>query len=440
MADIAAALAAGLEADIRAGLLLPGARLPTHRALAAEHGVAVNTATRAMRLLTARGLAVGEVGRGSFVRGPTQSAAAAFRPEPAMQGVIDLSRNTMPMPGLQARFQATALAVLRREPDLATYRESSMAAADRAAGAAWLSREGLLPNDPGRIVVCTGAQHATFVALMAVTRPGDAVAVEALTWPGIKAAAAALHLRLVPIPLDEHGLRPRALLRLATRNRIRAIYCMPGPQNPTSSVMPQARRDLVAALARRLDIQIIESDVYGFLNESPAAPLAALAPERTWLIHGTSKALAPGLRCAWLLTPPGSAERAEDLVRATVWAVPPLGAAIASRWIADGTANGLVVARRDEARLRQAVAGRLIPAGLARQTSPISMHVWLHLPRGRRADDVAGRALHAGVRVAPAGAFAIGRAPAAIRISIGAAKDISELETALQRLVPELRA
>ena len=122
-----------------------------------EHAVAVNTATRAMRLLTARGLAVGEVGRGSFVRAPAQATAAAFRPEPAADGVIDLSRNTMSVPGLDARFQATALAVLRREPDLATYRTSAKMAADRAAGAAWLSRDGLLPNDPGRITICAGA-------------------------------------------------------------------------------------------------------------------------------------------------------------------------------------------------------------------------------------------------------------------------------------------
>ena len=75
-----------------------------------------------MRLLAARGLAVGEIGRGSFVRAPAQAAAAAFRPEPAIEGIIDLSRNAMPLPGLAARFQSTALAVLRREPDLATYR------------------------------------------------------------------------------------------------------------------------------------------------------------------------------------------------------------------------------------------------------------------------------------------------------------------------------
>lgn len=435
MPDLAAALAARLEADIHAGRLAPGARLPTHRALATEHEVAVNTATRAMRLLAARGLAVGEVGRGSFVRAPAQAAAAAFRPEPAADGIIDLSRNTMPLPGLAARFKATALAVLSREPDLATYRATDMMLADRAAGAAWLARDGQHPNDPSRITVCAGAQHAVFVALMATTRPGDTVGVEALTWPGIKAAAAALHLRLVPIPMDDRGLRPSALLRIAARHGIRAVYCMPGPQNPTSAIMPQERRETIAALARRLDFQIIESDVYGFLNELPLTPLAALAPERTWFVYGTSKAFAPGLRCAWLLTPPERTEQAEDLVRATVWTVPSLGAAMASRWIADGTAQSLVRARREEARLRQAIAARHLPPEMVRQTSPTSTHLWLHLPPSLRADYVAERARSAGVRLAPGSAFAIGRAPAALRISLGAAASKTDLETALGRLV-----
>ncbi|HET6606059.1 MAG TPA: PLP-dependent aminotransferase family protein [Rhodopila sp.] len=274
----AASLAAELEADIRTGRLPPGAQLPTHRTLAEARGIAVNTATRAMRLLAARGLVVGEVGRGSFVRAPAQADASAFRNEAKAADVIDLSRNTMPLPGLGERFQATAAAVLRRHRDLYGYQPHAGDDADRAAGAAWLAREGYLPNDPGRIVVCAGAQHAAFLTLMAVTRPGDSVAVEALTWPGIKAAAAALHLTLVPVPIDQDGLRPRALLRLAARHRIKALYCMPSLHNPTSTVLPQNRREIVAALARRLDFQIIESDVYGFLTDRAAPPLASLAP------------------------------------------------------------------------------------------------------------------------------------------------------------------
>ncbi|WP_123149478.1 aminotransferase class I/II-fold pyridoxal phosphate-dependent enzyme [Mesorhizobium delmotii] len=106
---------------------------------------------------------------------------------------------------------------------------------------------------------------------MATTRPGDTVAVENLTWPGIQAAAAALGLELLPVPMDEHGLNPRALGRLAQRQRIAALYCMPTLQNPTARTMPIERRDAVAALARRFGFQIIEDDAYGFLADAATA-------------------------------------------------------------------------------------------------------------------------------------------------------------------------
>lgn len=63
-----AAVADGIAEQIRTGALPAGTRLPTHRALAARHGIAVATASRVYRDLTASGLVVGEPGRGTFVR------------------------------------------------------------------------------------------------------------------------------------------------------------------------------------------------------------------------------------------------------------------------------------------------------------------------------------------------------------------------------------
>jgi len=85
----ATAIAAGLEAAIWDGQLAPGARLPTHRDLAHRHGVALNTASRAMRLLAARGLVVGETGRGSFVRTPGHVDAGSFELQAGAPELID---------------------------------------------------------------------------------------------------------------------------------------------------------------------------------------------------------------------------------------------------------------------------------------------------------------------------------------------------------------
>ncbi|MFO1023842.1 MAG: PLP-dependent aminotransferase family protein [Acetobacteraceae bacterium] len=428
-------LANGLEAAIRDGRLIPGVRLPTHREMAHQHGVALNTASHAMRLLTARGLIVGETGRGSFVRTPHHVDAGAFSLDRTAPAQIDLARNVMPLPGLAERLEAAVRAVLRRERDLLTdYQPHAGRLTDRVTAAHALSRTGHLPDDPSRVLICAGGQHAITVALMATTKPGDAVAVENLTWPGIQAAAAALGLELVPLPLDKDGLRPRPLLRLAARRRITALYCMPTLQNPTAATMPARRRETIAALARRLDFQIIEDDAYGFLVDKDAAPpLAALAPERVWHVRSLSKSLSPGLRTAWLLVPPGQDSRAAGTIRATTWGVPPLGPAIASYWIADGTASALAVERQREARARGDIADSILPAGRFCRAAA-SPHLWLQLTGRTRAEALTEAAAAAGVRIAPASAFGIGCSPNAVRLSLCAPSSRTELERGLTTL------
>lgn len=371
------------------------------------------------------------------MRAPGHADGAVLRIEAGPPGLIDLGGNVMPLPGLAESFERAARAVLRRGRDtLADYQPHAGRAEDRAAGAAWLSRGGYLPNDPARVVVCAGSQHATFVALMATIRPGDAVAVEALTWPGVKAAAAALRLELIPIGLDAHGLRPRELLRVAAHRHVAAVYLTPTIQNPTSAVMPLRRREELVTVARRLDFKIIEDDAYGFLaGDDEPPPLAALAPERTWYARTTSKALTPGLRTAWLMVPPGEERRAADLVRATVWMAPPLGAAIASLWVADGTAARLVVDKRREAGVRQDMAARALPSRWGRRTHPNSMHFWVDLPKGLRAADAVRKATDTGVRVTAGEAFSVASSPNAVRLALGRPLLREDLANALKRLV-----
>lgn len=413
----ASELAAALESMIRESRLTPGARLPTHRELAYQHGVALNTASHAVRMLTARGLVVGEVGRGTFVRSPHHVDASEFELL-RNETYIDLSQNVLPLPGLAERFESAASKVLRRErASLLDYHPHAGRMIDRTAAARWLSRGGHLPDDPSRILICAGGQHAITVALMATTRPGDTIAVESLTWPGIQAAASALSLELMPLPMDDYGLEPKALGRLVKRRRIAALYCMPTLHNPTARTMPIERRWAVAELARKYDFQIIEDDAYGFLAEVESAPLSSLAVERSWYICSLSKSFAPGLRTAWLLAPSGQEQRAAQRVRATIWGATSLGSAIASSWIADGTAGELETERRMEVRARQEIAAAILPGDFSYLRSD-GMHFWLMLPEKMRAQPFVDGLAARGVRTAPGSAFGVDCSPNAVRISL----------------------
>jgi DNA-binding transcriptional MocR family regulator len=432
------AIADSLGDDIAAGRLAAGARLPTHRWLADQLGVTVGTVTRAYLEAARRGLLSGEVGRGTFVR---QAVVDDTSGEPV---TLDLAHNHPPMPALGPLSDVLqrTLATLAARPDLSSllgYPADGGRPSHRDAGASWIERSGLRA-DPESVLVCGGSQHALTTVLATLFQPGDLLLAEAITYPGLKALANLLHIRLEGLPLDRDGLRPDALEDACGRGGARAVYVVPTIQNPTGNVMSEARRLEIAAIARAHGIAIIEDDIHALLPRERPRPIAAFAPERTYYLTSTSKTLAPGLRVGYILAPPGDAARLAAGVRATTWGAAPLMAEVVSAWIRDGTADALLEARRVEASARQALAAEAL-AGAEYEAHPVGYHLWLHLPEPWRSESFAAQAARRGVTVTPAEAFVVGRgaAPHAVRLCLGAPRSREALTRGL-RLVAETLA
>jgi DNA-binding transcriptional MocR family regulator len=434
------AIADALGEDTARGRLKPGAKLPTHRELADKLGVTVGTVTRAYAEASRRGLVSGEVGRGTFARG----AAPELQPLPPAaprSGAIDLSRNhPAPLADAAALLRGTFQALGKRADlgELLEYAPDVGSTEHRAAGAAWLALAGLEAL-PENVVVANGSQHGMTAIFAAICRPGDLVLTEALTYPGIKALAELLHLRLQGLAMDSHGLRPEAFAAACRAGAPRALYTIPTIQNPTTAVMPESRRRELARIAREHGVLIVEDDVHGPLLENGPPPIARLAPDVTCYLGGTAKALVPGLRISYLLAPPALIARLGAGIRATTWMATPLMAAVAAEWIKDGTAKQLVKRRRDEARARQKLAAALFGAREC-EANPAGNHVWLHLPEPWRSETLAEAARQRGVLVTPAQAFVVGRAtaPHAVRVCLAAARNRAELREGLTRLVQVL--
>src|SRR6266851_1552084 len=252
------AIAEALAADIRDGRLPAGTRLPTHRDLAWRLRVTVGTVSRAYAEAERRGLIGGEVGRGTFVREPASARVLSFvRPEPERPDFIDLSFN-YPIVGDEAPALAAVLALLAGSNDLARllhYSPSAGRPADREAGAAWIARGGL-ETAAERIVLTNGGQHALATVLSTLMRAGDTL-------------ANLLDLRLVGLAMDADGLLPDAFDSACRGGAIKALYTMPTLHNPTTAIMPEARRREIAEIARRYGVAIVEDDVYGFLLDTP---------------------------------------------------------------------------------------------------------------------------------------------------------------------------
>ncbi|HET7291141.1 MAG TPA: PLP-dependent aminotransferase family protein [Vicinamibacteria bacterium] len=433
------AIADALAEDARSGRLRPGARLPTHRELADRLGVTVGTVTRGYAEAARRGVVAGEVGRGSFVRGPVELPGPGLGE--ADEGLVELGLN-LPPPldegkggalsrTLQALAQQDLSALLEYAPDGA-------AASHREAGAAWLNFAGL-KADPARVLVSSGSQHALTVVFSAFLRPGDVLLTEALTYPGVKGVAGLLNLRLQGVPMDAHGLVPDALEAACRSQAPRALYLIPTIHNPTTVVLSETRRREIARIARAHNVIVVEDDVHRLLAEDAPPPVAALLPELTCFLLGTSKTLAPGLRVGFIHAPAPLVPRIAAGIRATTWMAAPLMAEIVARWQRDGTAVRLLKKRREEARARQRLAAELLE-GYALDAHPTAHHAWLHLPEPWRAESFVAEARRSGVAVTPAQAFQVGRAPAphAVRLGLGAPRSREELRVGLERVAAAL--
>jgi len=104
--------------------------------------------------------------------------------------------------------------------------------------------------------------------------------------------------------------------------------------------------------------------------------------------------------------------------------------ALASKWILDGTLDAITAAIREESAARQVVARRTLQ-GFEVQAHPEGHHLWLTLPERWRRSDLNLYARQSGLALVPSEAFAVGPAPDAVRVSLGAAQDRAVLERGL---------
>lgn len=425
-----------LAADIRSGRLPPGTLLPTHRQLAARHGVALASASKVYGQLKAMGLVIGETGRGTFVRDcPRQRDWDSAEEARLNSETIDLSFNHPTQP-CQADMLRAMLRELSTSGDLAALLHQQPPGGrqhERQVVSQFLAEHRGLDAGAERIVLVNGAQQGLDIAVRTLLGPGDQLAVDALTYPGLKMIASAQGFGVRPVPVRNDGPDLHALDQLCRERGVRAIYCMPTLHNPLGWVLDDIQRRSIVDIARRHDCFLIEDAAYAYLAEGAPPALATLAPERTLYVSSLSKSVATGLRFGYLVVPEALVSRIRSQVRASHWSLPSLITTMGTRWIADGTVARLEAAQRVEARQRQAIAQRVFQ-GMAMIANPGSLFVWLPLPEDLRMDRIATALAARNIAVSKAEAYATTpHAPHALRLGLSSVP-LEQLEAVLLRV------
>lgn len=423
-------IAAALERDIQAGRLAPGERLPTHRDLAYDLGVTVNTVSKAYAEAERNGSIASRTGRGTYVKDfPEKVANDAAMP----QDILNLSASTISSEIFGPVFNQLLAGLSRRQSlhGLLEHHPHPGLDRHRAAGARWVAKRGLKAT-PDRIVLCNGAQEGMLAALLAFKTPHATILTEKLNYTGIRYNAEILGLNLRGVEIDEYGLVPDALETACKQEKIAAILVSPTNHNPTNAFAPLERRQAIAEIAGRAGALLMEDDTLGHISGHDVPPIAALAPDRCIYVCGTTKSMVAGLRVGYMLAPAALVSPLVDSLNKIHWNSPTLVGEFATLLVEGGHADKFVAWHRQESRERYKLAREV----LGRDGNPdlSSYHFWLPLPEPWRTKDFTAELKSRGVLVAPSDKFSVDHSPApdAVRLSLGWMHDRASLKEGLR--------
>ena len=321
-------LADELGQAIDRGSLRAGDRLPSVRRLAQERSVSVATVLEAYLRLENAGLIEVRPKSGHFVRGRSTLTAEPRTPRPVLTPskvtVTDAYTkvlSAMRDPELLAFGCATVdpsylpIGALNRIINQVTREMSTVGARyEGAPGLMTLRRQVArraaelgVPITEHDLCTTIGATEGLSLALRAVAKPGDVIAVESPAYFGVLQAIESLGMRALEIPAHPRtGFDVSAFEETLRSQSVQAVMIAPTLSNPLGSVMPDDERERLVKLTRKHDIPVIEDDVYGELmfDGSHPKPLRSFAgpseDSHVLLVSSISKTLAPGYRVGWV--------------------------------------------------------------------------------------------------------------------------------------------
>jgi GntR family transcriptional regulator/MocR family aminotransferase len=421
-----------LRAAVSGNRLRAGERLPSSRALAASLGVSRTVVTNAYLQLFAEGWLQGRHGSGTYVaegatarpgsgpapalprkREPQHEPMAAVGAPPACPGALASPSPFAagPLPGALAEMRPGLpwVAGIDQAAWRRAWRHAGGAVPSRwpdprgllslrTALCAYLRRSRGLDCGPDQILVTRGVANG--LSLLAVTRlrRGDAAGIEEPGYPVGRAILAEQGARVVPCPVDEHGLVVDGL-----PGDLRLVYLTPAHQYPVGGRLPVPRRQALVAWARASGALVVEDDYDSEFryDVSPLPALYGLDPGVVAYLGTTAKMLTPAFGVGWLVAHPGLvtelAATRETLGDRTDEAAQRAICAMIESGDLDRHVRRM---RREYARRRDAIVSILsdpaVPATLRGDTA--GLHVLLELHRDRE-DRVAAAALERGVAV-----------------------------------------
>jgi DNA-binding transcriptional MocR family regulator len=394
-------ISASVEAGVRSGQLTPGDQLPPVRELAGPLGLSPTTVAAAYGNLRRRGITTGTGRAGTRIRPAPPVSSRVYLSAPAgTRDLITGGPDLELLPLLPAR---------PARPSSRMYAEAPVSPQLRRLAAGQLAADGI---DAASLTVTGGALDAIERVLATWLTPSDRVIVEdpghAVTFDLV----AAMGYAVVPVPVDDWGIRPAELDHALTRGA-GALIITPRAQAATGAAWDAGRAGGIAEVLRRYpSVGVIEDDHAGPVAGVPALSVSA-ARDRWAVIRSVSKSLGPDLRLAVLAGDEATITRvAGRQALGTGWVSYQLQEMVADMWTDPSVVRSLRTAADVYARRRGALRSALRRHGIT-ASGRSGFTCWVTVSDE---DGVASSLAAAGWAVAPGQRFRIA-APPGVRIS-----------------------
>lgn len=340
------ALADLLEKDIKTGKLAAGTKLPPQRELADFLDINLSTITRAFKLCEQKGLISGSIGKGTFV-----SSDVAYNPV-LIDDIYNYSLIEMGaiFPSTEPnKIVADCLKSMTEEPNfykLFQYGLQEKGISQKEVAASWIKKANYIVN-PSNIVFAGGGQNAIMATFASLFKPGDNIGTAYTTYLGMKAAAKFNGIQLVPIEQKGNEISEEGLIYACKNKNLKGLFIVPDLHNPTTHTIPIKTREMIACIAKKYNLIIIEDAVNSLLYENPLPPVASFAPENTIYISSLSKVVSPGLRVSFIVANEKYIKKLNSILYSMNIAITPLLAELATRLINSGQASTIANKRRE---------------------------------------------------------------------------------------------
>lgn len=316
-----------IETLVENGALAIGARVPSLRRLSRERKVSVGTVLEAYRRLEDRGVIASRPGSGFYVAAKPvrlQDLPVSEPPDHPVSIETSTILQIMLRHASDPDFAPLGCAIPNETLLNARGLDRTLTRVVRHRGVAAniythpqgdlrlrqeISRRALswdVAASPGDIAITCGCTEAVGLALGALCRPGDTVAMESPAYFGFLRLAKMLDLRVLELPTHpRHGVDPSTLDNVLARHDVAACLLSSSFSNPGGHTTPDAAKAEIVRLLDRRGVPLIEDDTYGelYFGASRPRPYSAF-PQHGEVIYcaSFSKVLAPGYRVGWVVT------------------------------------------------------------------------------------------------------------------------------------------